>query len=122
MSDGDIQILPAGQTDKAAFPWGELTWFANGALGNCDSLTLGRCVLKEGESNPRHRHPNCAEILVVLKGTIKHTGAGGVPVAMAEGDVVTIPADVWHNAQNVGRGEAVLLIAFSSAYRETIGE
>lgn len=116
------EIVINKNPQKLPFEWGELTWFASGPQNNSDALTLGRCVLKPGENNPRHYHPNCAEILVVLKGKINHTGPGGELVEMNEGDTVTIPANVWHNATNIGDGEAVLLIAFTSAYRETVGE
>jgi quercetin dioxygenase-like cupin family protein len=115
-------ILISKNPQRLPFDWGELTWFASGAQNNCDALTLGRCVLKPGESNPRHYHPNCAEILVVFKGKIRHTGPGGEPVEMEEGDTVTVPPNVWHNAVNIGDTEAVLIIAFTSAHRETVGE
>jgi quercetin dioxygenase-like cupin family protein len=41
---------------------------------------------------------------------------------MGEGDVVTIPPNVWHRATNLGDEDAVLYIAFSSADRQTVGE
>jgi len=85
-------------------------------------MTVGRCVLRPHSANPRHFHPNCSEILVVMKGVIRHTAAHGVESIMKEGDVVTIPPNIWHRATNVGHEEAVLFIAFSSADRSTIGE
>lgn len=122
MSTSDIQILPSDRAERTPFDWGQLTWFASGSLGNSEEMTVGRCILKPGEGNPRHYHPNCSEILVVLKGRIRHTGPNNEAVEMGEGDTVTIPANCWHNAVNLGEGEAVLLIVFSSAHRETIGE
>jgi mannose-6-phosphate isomerase-like protein (cupin superfamily) len=85
-------------------------------------MTIGRCVLKPGMANPRHMHPNCSEVLVVMQGRIHHTGPGDTQVEMAVGDTVTIPAGVWHRAQNIGSEPAVLFIAFSSADRQTVGE
>ncbi len=41
---------------------------------------------------------------------------------MHEGDTVSVPPNVWHNAVNIGQQDAVRLIVFSSANRETIGE
>ncbi|MGO4843655.1 cupin domain-containing protein, partial [Rhizobiaceae sp. 2RAB30] len=41
-------------------------------------------------------------------------------VEMKEGDTITIPAGVVHNARNIGTGVAELAICFSSAYRETV--
>jgi quercetin dioxygenase-like cupin family protein len=118
----DIQILPQPQATHIPFDWGHLTWFAGQSLGNSNEMTIGRCVLKPGQGNPRHYHPNCTEILVVVQGRIEHTGAEGKIVPLGEGDTVTIPANIWHCAKNIGETEAVLFIAFSSADRKTVGE
>jgi quercetin dioxygenase-like cupin family protein len=118
----DIHLLPDSQSEKLNFDWGHLTWFANRQLGNSEEMTVGRCVLKAGQSNPRHYHPNCSEILVVIAGRIRHTIEGGQEAEMGPGDTVTVLKNTWHRATNIGDGEAVLFIAFSSADRETIGE
>lgn len=117
----DIRILPASASEPIKFDWGTLTWFAGRALMNSEDLTVGRCVLWPGRGNPRHRHPNCSEVLVVIQGRIHHTAAEGQTVEMGEGDTVTIPPNVWHHAVNVGTVPAILFISFSSADRETIG-
>jgi quercetin dioxygenase-like cupin family protein len=118
----DIRIVSRAGTETLAFEWGELTWFANRALGNSEAMTVGRCVLRPHAANPRHYHPNCSEILVVMKGRIRHSAANGEEAVMEEGDVVTIPPNVWHRATNLGHEDAVLMIAFSSADRRTVGE
>jgi len=118
----DIQLLTYPQAAKSSFDWGNLTWFAGRSLGNSTEMTIGRCLLKPGQGNPRHYHPNCSEILVVLQGRIEHTGPDGQKVEMGEGDTVTIPANIWHHATNIGETEAILFIAFSSADRQTVGE
>jgi quercetin dioxygenase-like cupin family protein len=118
----DIRLLPYAETERQPFTWGELTWFANAALGNTREVTVGRCILHPGQGNPRHYHPNCEEILTVLRGRIRHTGPAGQPREMGEGDTVAIPPNIWHHAVNIGEGPAVLLIVFSSAHRQTIGE
>jgi quercetin dioxygenase-like cupin family protein len=51
-----------------------------------------------------------------------HTSGPDEERQMETGDVVSIPANNWHCARNIGDCEAVLLIAFTSADRETIGE
>ena len=118
----DIQVLTYPEAAKKAFDWGNLTWFAGRSLGNSTEMTVGRCVLKPGQGNPRHHHPNCTEILVVIQGRIEHTGPKGEKVKMGEGDTVTVPPNTWHQATNVNDVDAVLFIAFSSADRETVGE
>jgi quercetin dioxygenase-like cupin family protein len=103
------------------FDWGRLIWYASAGIGNAGEMTLGRCILKPGHENPRHIHPNCEEILQVISGQILHT-LGDNSFEMGPGDTICIPQDLVHNARNVGDEEAVLLIAFSSAMRQTQGE
>jgi len=103
-------------------PWGELTWFVSRELKNCDALTVGKAVIKPGFESPRHYHPNCVEVLHVLKGKIAHTIEDGKTVEMSEGDTITIPANIKHNAKNVGTEDAVLLVCFSTADRKAVNE
>ena len=84
-------------------------------------MTVGEAVIKPGQENPRHYHPNCDEILHVVRGRILHT-MGSQQVEMTAGDTVSIPTGVRHNARNIGTEDAVLAISFSSAHREVIGE
>ena len=98
---------------------GALTWFASRQLGNSQAMTVGRATLPPGGMSARHFHPNCEEILHVLQGSILHT-MDAEEAAMGPGDTVTIPASVVHNARNIGGTDALLLICFSSADRETV--
>jgi oxalate decarboxylase/phosphoglucose isomerase-like protein (cupin superfamily) len=43
-------------------------------------------------------------------------------VEMAAGDTISIPSGRIHNARNIGTGEAELMISFSSADRQVVGE
>jgi len=118
----EIQVQHLNSSQIHPFEWGQLTWFADRNIGNSVEMTVGRCVLKKGQGNPRHYHPNCTEILVVIEGRISHTSGRNEETEMGEGDTVTVPANTWHCARNIGPWEAVLFIAFSSADRQTIGE
>ncbi|MEV0291355.1 cupin domain-containing protein [Kribbella sp. NPDC050820] len=101
--------------------WGRLEWMASGALGNSDTMTVGRCYIRPGESNPRHYHPNCDEVLHVLQGTIEHSLDDEV-VTMGPGDTISIPSGALHNARNVGTDDAIFVISFSTPDRQTVGE
>ena len=101
-------------------PSGELRWFTSAELGNSRTMTTGIAILKLGQSNPRHFHPNCDEILHVISGRIRHT-MNEVTVELNPGDTVSIPQGVMHNATNIGTEDAVLAVSFSSAYREAVG-
>ncbi len=119
----DPQILRASECETISADWGGLTWYASGSQGNTETMTIGRCVIKPGESNPLHHHPNCEEILVVQQGTIAHTiDEEGNEEILNEGDTITLYQGFTHQAKNVGEDDAVLFIAFSSANREVQGE
>jgi quercetin dioxygenase-like cupin family protein len=99
-------------------PWGTLTWHVSAALGNSSAMTFGIATILPGQINPRHRHPNCEEILHVIRGRIEHW-LGETSYLLDAGDTISIPANVWHQARALGDEEAVMAISFSSAERDT---
>jgi quercetin dioxygenase-like cupin family protein/type 1 glutamine amidotransferase len=103
------------------YPWGQLTWYVSRELKNSDTMTVGQAMIKPGQQNPRHFHPNCDEVLTVLQGRILHS-MNDRTVEMRVGDTVSIPMGVMHNASNIGTEDAVLAISFSSADRQVVGE
>ncbi len=112
-------ILRAADAAKVPMDSGALTWFASRQLGNSEAMTVGLATVVPGGMSPRHYHPNCEEVLHVLRGKILHT-MGDEEAEMGPGDTVTIPAGLVHNARNTGDADALLLICFSSADRETV--
>jgi quercetin dioxygenase-like cupin family protein len=114
-------LLHAKDAVIQTFDWGELHWYANSQIGNSQTMTVGQCILKPGCENPRHFHPNCDEILRVVQGRIQHSIADEA-VEMGPGDTISIPADIVHNALNIGTEDAIMMIVFSSSERQTVGE
>ena len=111
-------VLSAAEATVQEFDWGELVWYANGKMGNSETMTFGRAVLKAGQANFRHSHPNCEEILHVLSGRIIHS-LGDEFYPMGPGDTIVIPANVVHNASNDGNDTAIMTIIFSTPDRQT---
>jgi quercetin dioxygenase-like cupin family protein len=103
------------------FDWGEITWFANDQIGNCTDLTLGRCIIRPGKTNPLHHHPNTSEVLTVVAGTIMHTTESG-ETKLETGDTITLPAGLPHRARNIGDQDAVLIIAYPTGHREWMSD
>ncbi|WP_220093834.1 cupin domain-containing protein [Gryllotalpicola protaetiae] len=114
-------VVPAAEGKVEVQPWGKLVWFVSGPQESSETMTVGRCYISPNQQNGRHYHPNCDEVLHVLQGEIEHS-AGDERVIMRAGDTISIPAKVIHNARNLGAEEAVMVISFSSPYREAIGE
>jgi quercetin dioxygenase-like cupin family protein len=97
--------------------WGSLTWLADRATTGNRGLTLGRVVIKKGQANPRHRHNSCEEVLYLLSGRLRHS-IGDAWVDMEPGDVLHIPAGIYHNGECVGEGDADMIVAYSTGERD----
>ncbi|MBX7210694.1 MAG: cupin domain-containing protein [Verrucomicrobiaceae bacterium] len=113
-----MNAVKGSEPEVLEMPWGTLTWHVSRALGNSAVMTFGRATIRPGMKNPRHRHPNCDEILHVITGSIEHW-LGEESFILQAGDTISIPAGVWHQARALGEAEAVMAICFSSADRET---
>jgi quercetin dioxygenase-like cupin family protein len=113
-------VLRRGSAPRESYPGGEIHWLASRKASGAGELTVGFTVIEVGANNPRHRHPNCEEVLYVVAGEIRHHIAGTSDVHMIAGDCITIPRDRVHQAFNVGAYPAELLVSFSNAERETV--
>lgn len=113
-----MNVVAGEKAEVMDMPWGTLTWHVSRALGNSSVMTFGRATIRPGMTNPRHRHPNCDEVLHVISGRIEHW-LGDESFILEAGDTISIPAGVWHQARALGDEEAVMAICFSSADRET---
>lgn len=111
-------VLKLADGELVDQPWGELRWLVSRKLGNSENMTFGRVIIPAGVSNPRHRHPNCDEVVHLLSGQIEHS-LGDESFTMEPGDTISIPAGIWHNARALGDIDAEMVISFSSADRET---
>ena len=101
--------------------WGHLTWLAGRPQGNVEGLTLGHVVLKAGQANPRHAHPNCEEVLYLLAGRVEHT-LGDQSFTLEAGDTLAIPAGVFHNGISLGPEDADMIVAYSEGDRQFVLE
>ena len=104
----------AGRIDES---WGSLTWLASGKIGNAEGLTVGRVVIKKGCNNPRHCHPNCEEVLTLLRGRLEHT-MGEEKSILEPGDTLVVRGGIHHNALSIGDEDADMIVAYSSCDRQ----
>lgn len=114
-------IQPAAGGEILEFPWGRIIWLVSRSLGNSATMTFGKVTIRAGQENPRHRHPNCDEILHLVSGRLEHS-LGAEKFIMEAGDTISIPTGIFHNARALGDVDAEMIISFSSADRETEGE
>lgn len=116
--NSESYVKRGNEANVTVLPWGTLAWHVSRAQGNSQVMTFGRATIRAGMSNPRHRHPNCDEILHVVSGSIEHW-LGEESFILQAGDTMSIPAGMWHRARALDGSDAVMVIAFSSADRET---
>lgn len=121
MSETRSAVARTSEYEVEETSFGRLVWMVSGKRGNSSTMTVGKCYINPGQANPRHFHPNCDEVLYVVRGRIEHT-VEDERTTMGPGDVVSIPAGKLHNATNIGDEEAEFVIAFSTPDRQTVGE
>jgi quercetin dioxygenase-like cupin family protein len=120
MDEPLIAVMRRGDVPQEAYPGGEIHWLTSRKTNGARELTFGHTVIEVGQRNPLHRHPNCEEVLYVLSGEIEHYIEGTPKERMGPGDTILVPRNLIHQAVNVGASSAQLLVAFSSAERETV--
>jgi mannose-6-phosphate isomerase-like protein (cupin superfamily) len=75
---------------------------------------VGWTVLKPGARHERHRHHNCDEFFIVIKGRGHiYSDLGEEP--SAEGDVVYSPRGCWHGFNNTSNEDVVLVWGWMGA-------
>ena len=75
---------------------------------------VGWTVLKPGARHENHRHHNCDEFFIVLKGHGHvYTEDGQTP--SGEGDVVYSPRGCWHGFNNTSNEDVVLVWGWMGA-------
>mgnify|MGYP000583682761 CR=1 FL=1 len=112
-----IRTAKESEATKINEEWGSLNWVASKATGNTKNITVGRVTIKKGQSNPRHSHSNCEEVLYLLSGQLEHS-IGDETVILRAGDTLVIGPGIAHNAINIGDEDADMIVAYSSGVRE----
>lgn len=114
-------VVSPDEMQTTDFPWGSITWLVSGEIGNSESMTFGRVVIRRGCGNPQHSHPNCDEVLHLLQGELEHTAGPEAVHRLMAGDTISLPAGVSHRAASTGAEDAVMVVCYSSADREVTG-
>lgn len=113
------RLVPPGGGDTISFPWGRLHWLCTGERLPDARQTFGLAEILPGQKNPRHYHPNCDEVLYLLEGEIEHS-LGQAVYRLTPGAMLHIPANVHHDARNVGPATAKMVIAYNVPDRQAV--
>jgi oxalate decarboxylase/phosphoglucose isomerase-like protein (cupin superfamily) len=96
------------------FDWGTIKWLSEPQVTDAERFSTGVVLLAPGKGHTRHNHPGVEEILYVVSGTgmqmVENDAGQPVRQQVGAGDLVHIPADVYHETINTG-WEAMKLIA-----------
>src|SRR3954470_24584706 len=117
-----VSVLRKGDAPVETYGGASIQWVAGRRASGARELTVGLTTIGPATGSPLHRHPNCEEVLHLLRGEIDQIVEGMAPLRMRAGDSVTIPRDVRHCAINVGSDDAEMVVIFSAPERVTIIE
>lgn len=70
-----------------------------------------RVELAPGVLAPKHKHPG-EEIVYVIEGVFEYQLEGRSTITVKAGEVLFIPAGVYHSAKNIGTGNAAELATY----------
>jgi oxalate decarboxylase/phosphoglucose isomerase-like protein (cupin superfamily) len=93
-----------------SFEWGAIKWLVTPTTTPGARLTFGEVLVMPGKGHSRHNHPDAEEILYILSGEGEQMVGDGEPFTVRAGDVMYIPAGVFHATLNTG-WEPMRLIA-----------
>ena len=93
----------------------QVQFLINQKTCNSDKLLVGWTVLPPGAQHDQHRHFNCDEFWIVIKGQGVMYGENGEEIPSSEGDVVFTPRGHWHGFKNNSSEDVVLARGWSGA-------
>ena len=92
MSNGKIVVSRTEDSPATPFPWGEIRWMFHRHLATDAEMTFGVVTIRKGQSNPTHSHPNCEELLYLMKGELDHY-VNGETCRLTPGMMIRLPRD-----------------------------
>ncbi len=99
-----LRFVRPSDVETMVFDWGTIKWLSEPRVTHTRGFTMGVVLLEPGKGHARHNHPGCEEILYVISGQgnqmIDIGGERWQPIAA--GDLVHIPADIFHSTVNTG--------------------
>lgn len=127
MIPGERFIL-AKDRPFAAFNWGRIKFLSEPRLTNAEHLTVVHVWLEPGQGHLRHNHPGVEEILFIISGEGEQMVEddleenGGTPhyQTVKAGDLVHIPASVYHQTVNTGSDMMQVLAVYSPTGPEDV--
>ena len=107
-----LRIIHPTDVETMVFDWGTIKWMSEPRVTGTKGFSMGVVIVHPGKGHVRHNHPGVEEILYYVSGRGNQMiDIGGEKwQQMSAGDVIHIPADIYHATINIG-WEPLKLIA-----------
>jgi oxalate decarboxylase/phosphoglucose isomerase-like protein (cupin superfamily) len=123
-----LRLVRPEEQPTAAFDWGKIKFLSEPILTNAENITVVHVWLEPGKGHLRHNHPGSEEILFIISGTGEQMVEtdleenGGTPqfYNVKAGDLIHIPASVYHQTVNTGTETMQVLAVYSPCGPEQV--
>lgn len=127
MIPGKRHVRPEEQP-TSRFGWGDIQFLCEPSVCGAEHLTVGHVRLGPGQGHLRHNHPGSEEILFIIHGEgeqmvesdLEENGGAAQFFQVRGGDLVHIPASVFHQTVNTGSETLELLAVYSPCGPEEV--
>src|SRR5215472_5536089 len=104
------RLVRLDEAPTGALDWGRIKFLSEPSLTNAQCISVVHVTLAAGQGHVRHNHPGSEEILYVLSGggeqmvetDLEEHGGQPEYFRVKRGDLVHIPASVFHQTINKG--------------------
>ncbi len=114
-----LRFVSPDDVETQIFPWGRLQWLSEPRVTGSHVLATGIVALEVGKGHDRHNHPNCEEIIYVLEGEgeqfVEVEDGQTLTRTVRPGDLIHIPADLYHGTTNIGQKTMRFLVSYEKA-------
>lgn len=113
-----LSFVSRDDVETQVHPWGNLIWLSEPRVTGTKNMATGFIDVEPGKGHARHNHEGCEEILYILEGKALQTielPEGQIEKEISAGELVFVPADVFHSTQNIGEGRLVFLAVYQYA-------
>ncbi|MFN3648701.1 MAG: cupin domain-containing protein [Armatimonadota bacterium] len=118
----------AEDVPTSTFGWGQIKFLCDPRVANAEHITVGHVKLGPGQGHLRHNHPGSEEILFIIRGegeqmvetALEENGGEPRFFSVKAGDLVHIPASVFHQTVNTGAETLELLAVYSPCGPEEV--
>ncbi len=102
---------------EETYPWGKMEWLSGSEIGNASSISVARMFVLPGAQSESHRHSNCEEAIVVVKGEVE-VQRDAQSSRHSSGECVVVPAGAAHRLRNIGETEAEVMLMYGAGKRK----